>query len=701
MVLRSAFLAAALLAAGASPAAPLDEARALGARAAEQQALGFRQRAIADLEEALDLIKQEKRAEARALAAALRGALGQALLRAGQDERARIELEAALAAAREQRLTAVAAAALNDLGRVHASAGRAPEAQKAWGESAALAREAGASLVFAAAASNSALPALLTEAEALLARANSREADFARMRLAEAWGKGSLRQQHGLLRAAFDSAEARDDALAFSWAAGHLGELYAGAGRDAEALGLMRRAVFAAQAARADESLYRWSWSAARLMAKTGEREQAIAAYRRAQSSLQVVRADLILELRAARRSWRETVGPLYLELADQLLRRAPGESVPQARLVEARNVVEQLKAIELEDYFQDDCVAGQLARQKDIDAIEPRTAVVYPIVLPDRIEMLVGMAGGIRQVTLPLGAAALTEQAHGFRRMLEKRTTNQFMPFARRLYTALFQPIEAELTAAGIETVVFIPDGPLRGVPVAALNDGQRFLIERYAFATAPGLTLIEPQALAANKAAIQVMLSGLTESVQNFPALPFVAEELEDIEKIFPGRGKLLDRDFVVAGFEKTLRSRPYSIVHIASHGEFDSDPKKSFLLAWDGRLSMDNLEQVMKLARFRDDPIELLTLSACRTAAGDDRAALGIAGVAVKAGARSALATLWYVNDQASSLLVADFYRGLREGASKAKALQAAQRAVIGDARFRHPGYWAPFLLVGNWL
>jgi len=232
-------------------------------------------------------------------------------------------------------------------------------------------------------------------------------------------------------------------------------------------------------------------------------------------------------------------------------------------------------------------------------------------------------------------------------------------------------------------------------------LHDGKGFLVERFAFATAPGLTLIEPQALESKKS-LQVMLSGITESVDNFPPLPFVGDELADLQTIFAGQSVMVDREFRVANFEQQMRNKPYSIVHIASHGQFDSDPKKSFLLAYDGRLSMDGLEGVMKLARFRDDPVELLTLSACRTAAGDDRAALGIAGVAVKAGARSALATLWYVNDQASSMLVTDFYRQLREpGVSKAKALAIAQRAVIADERFRHPGYWAPFLLIGNWL
>jgi CHAT domain-containing protein len=233
----------------------------------------------------------------------------------------------------------------------------------------------------------------------------------------------------------------------------------------------------------------------------------------------------------------------------------------------------------------------------------------------------------------------------------------------------------------------------------VAALHDGQRFLVERYAFVTAPGLTLVEPQSLT-QRAAPEVLVNGLTEAVQDFPALPFVNEEMDELARVFGGARFLRDGEFRLPAFERALRGRAFSIVHIASHGEFDSDPKKSFLLTHDGRITLDRLEQVMKAARFREDPVELLTLSACRTAAGDDRASLGLAGIAVKAGARSALATLWYVNDQASSLLVADFYRGLREQ-SKAHALQAAQRALLSDPRFRHPGYWAPFLLIGNWL
>ncbi len=114
------------------------------------------------------------------------------------------------------------------------------------------------------------------------------------------------------------------------------------------------------------------------------------------------------------------------------------------------------------------------------------------------------------------------------------------------------------------------------------------------------------------------------------------------------------------------------------------------------------MDDLEQYIGLSRCAcDQPVELLTLSACQTAAGDDWAGLGLASIAIKAGARSALATLWYVNDQVTSELVTTFYRNLRPDTTKAAALQQAQLEILSDLRYRHPAYWAPYLLIGNWL
>ena len=166
--------------------------------------------------------------------------------------------------------------------------------------------------------------------------------------------------------------------------------------------------------------------------------------------------------------------------------------------------------------------------------------------------------------------------------------------------------------------------------------------------------------------------------------------------------GGEELLNNSFSRARFEAELQRVPYNIVHIASHGQFGDDPSETFVLAFDGQLTMDDLERAIKFGERREKALELLILSACETASGDDRAALGLAGVALKAGARSALATLWYISDQAAGELIVDFYRGVKSAKlSKAHALQQAQRQLAADPRYAHPAYWAPFLLIGNWL
>jgi CHAT domain-containing protein len=254
-------------------------------------------------------------------------------------------------------------------------------------------------------------------------------------------------------------------------------------------------------------------------------------------------------------------------------------------------------------------------------------------------------------------------------------------------------------LASITVDNLVFVPDGPLRTIPMAALHDGKQFLISKYAVAITPGLDLTDPRAM--KRENIKVLAVGLTESVQGFSPLPNVAAELQSIQALYGG-DLLLNQNFLVSRLEKELRDERFTIVHIASHGRFEGDFAKTFLLTFDDKLTMERLDRFVGLFRFRDEPLELLALSACETAAGDDRAALGLAGVAVKAGARSALATLWHINDPASSALIAEFYRELRDpSASRAVALQRAQLTLLHDPRYQHPGYWSPFLLINNWL
>jgi CHAT domain-containing protein len=180
-------------------------------------------------------------------------------------------------------------------------------------------------------------------------------------------------------------------------------------------------------------------------------------------------------------------------------------------------------------------------------------------------------------------------------------------------------------------------------------------------------------------------------------------VPQEVAQVEKLYQKSDVLMNKDFRHDTVGERLGREPFTIVHIASHGHFDNDVRKSFVLTFDKHLTLDDLERDIRPAQLRDQALELLTLSACQTAAGDDRAALGLAGIAVKAGARSAFATLWFVNDAASTQLVGDFYTELitHPQFSKAHALQAAQRKLLGQARYGHPCYWAPYLIIGNWM
>lgn len=689
---------------------------ALLEKAESVQRLGHRNQALEYLEEAR--VRAEAGGDAE-LTASIHGALGKAYLLRGRSDEARDFLGRALDAAQRLKAPRLEAAVINDLGNLAATEGKTQEAAERYRRSAEIARAIQAYGMAATASGNGAFVrlqqadtpgalAMLGELERDTARVSDpRENAFALLsagellsRIFEATqSRAELERSFRAHQEALALALKAQDLRSVSLARGGLARLYFLDRRYDEASRLTALALASAQTADAADLQYRWHWLDARVLLAQGRADDALAAYRRAVQRFQTVRVDLIQELNASRTSYRDTVGPLFIELADLLLKRAAAGGDTQKALGEVREVVEQFRSVELEDYFKDECVAQLQARKRAIETVAPDTAVLYPIFLPDRTEMLVSVAGRIKQVTIPITATALTEEIHAFRQMLEKRTTNQYLPHAQRLYQWLFRPLEPELAGGVVTTIVLIPDGALRTIPIAALHDGKQFLVARYAFGVAPGLSLLEPRPLAAKES--RVLLTGLSESVQQFPPLPAVLGELAAIEKLTQGK-TLRNAEFSEAVFAKELKALPYSVVHIASHGQFDSDPKKSFLLTFDGKITMDDLEQYLKATRFRDDPVELLTLSACRTAAGDDRAALGLAGIAIKAGARSALATLWFVSDQASSDLVTRFYELLRTGqVTKVGALQAAQNEMLKDARYRHPSYWAPFLLIGNWL
>jgi len=508
-------------------------------------------------------------------------------------------------------------------------------------------------------------------------------------------------REEQILKEAAAVATQIGDRTAESYALGYLGQLREQARQFPEALELTRRAVFAAQQVQAPESLYRWHWQTGRILAATGRSDDAIHAYQQAVETVRPIRQEFS-GYRGRRHSFRDSVGPVFYELADLLLRRAVTSHDPteeQTFLIQARDISEQYKVAELQDYFKDECVRSARSRATAAGAIPKTAAVVYPIILPDRLELLMYLNGTWKRVATPVPVDQLTDEVRAFRRTLQDRTTRAYLPHSQQLYRWIVSPLEQELSSAKIDTLVFVPDGPLRTIPIAALHDGQEFLIKRFAVAVTPGMDLTDLRPI--DRSNTRMLSVGITEAVQDFPALPHVKEELQAVKTLYGGTS-LIDGAFRVPAMRTELRDQPYSIVHIASHGVVTNDVNSSFLLTYDDKITMDQLSQLIGMFQFRKTSLDLLTLSACETAIGDDRAALGLAGVAVKAGARSAFASLWLIDDEATSQLVREFYQQLKNPAmSKAAALQQAQLKIASEPLHDHPSYWAPFLLINNWL
>jgi len=502
------------------------------------------------------------------------------------------------------------------------------------------------------------------------------------------------------LNSALESARRHADAWTESFALGYLGAIAEWAEQYERALRYSRLAVLKAQEADALDGLYRWQWQTGRVLAKTGNTEDAIIAYRQSVNTLTEIRPALLIRGDSGVHS---AAGSVYLEFTDLLLKssgRRTAVSDAQSDLRLVRETVEQLKVSEVQDYFAEDCVVAQ-DQQIVLESVGGSVAVVYPIIFDDRVEVLVSIGDRIDRHTAAVSRGSLAATVRDFRKGLQDPTRNLYREPGQRLYQWLVEPALTALRQAGTKSLVFVPDGPLRSVPPAAFYDGEHFLIEEFAVSATLGLSLASPRAEEGQQTL--VFASGLSEAVQGFPALENVGAELDRIGQIFAGSvTQLRDEEFLQDPVARQMKEGSYTIVHMATHGEFKSDYRQSYLLTYDDKLTMDTLEQTLGARRYLNRPLDLLVLSACETAVGDDRAALGLAGVALKAGARSAVATLWKISDRAAPTLVSDFYAGLQAAdQSKAAALREAQLDMLGSGEFHHPYNWAAFLLVGNWL
>ncbi|WP_052049855.1 CHAT domain-containing protein [Leptolyngbya sp. KIOST-1] len=517
-----------------------------------------------------------------------------------------------------------------------------------------------------------------------------------------------------LLAHAIQQSMALQDTRAEAYARGYLGHAYEVSQQWREAQQLTEQALTLARSLNAADIAYQWQWQMGRLLNQQGQRAAALPAYRAAFTTLQSLKQDLVAVSDDLQFSFRDSVEPVYRELVDLLLQpesqaglpSSPpphpptSPSLPSDSLAEARSVIEALQIAELNNFFRTACLEGQ---QVALEAVsQSTTGVIYPIILPDRLEIIASLPGQpLRQYTSPVPQAELEQTLTDWRQNLERRfTAPEGRALGQQLYRWLIAPMQAALAETHPQTLVFVLDGALRNTSMAALYDGERYLVEDYAIALSPGLQLLGPRPLQATRMA--ALLAGLTEARHGFSALTNVKDEIQTIQALLDSR-VLFDERFTTTALTQKIAQTELPIVHLATHAQYSSNLQDTFILAWDRPIPVDELSLLLSAGdQIRVEPIELLVLSACETATGGNRAALGLAGLSLQAGARSTLASLWNLDDASGAYFIRQFYQALAQpGTTKAEALRQAQLALLQHPDYRHPIYWSAYVLVGNWL
>ncbi|BAZ65675.1 tetratricopeptide region [Fischerella sp. NIES-4106] len=544
----------------------------------------------------------------------------------------------------------------------------------------------------------------------------------------------SFNQIDQILEQAATQAKKLGDKPAQAYAIGNRGALYEQRGSQedlSQAENFTRQALSIVSSLESPHISYQYFWQLGRIHKEQGNLQDAIAASTKAYDALQSLRSDLVAVNPEVQFSFRSSVEPVYRQLVEleleyaQSLKKAGKEDERQKRLTQARDVLESLQLAELNNFFREACVE---ANRTQIDQIDTKAAVIYPIVLSNKqqsemesLEVILSLPNPspsnkaqskkaqsdriLRLYSTEIPKQELEETVEQIQAFLKNPDTKleESLPLYQKVYDWLVRPIQQDLENSNVETLVFVLDEKLRNIPMSVLHDGEKYLLQKYAIALAPGLQLINPKPLADIN--IKAITAGISEAHQGFKELAEVESELEQITELGIATKPLLNEKFTIKEIQNQILNSDVSIVHLATHAQFSSIADDTFILFWDKRLNVKQLGNLLRNnALISRSPIELLVLSACETAIGDQRAALGLAGVAVRSGARSTMASLWSVEDKSTAKLMGELYSQLKKAKqskiSKAQALKEAQLTLLSEKQYSNPHFWAPFVVVGNW-
>lgn len=456
------------------------------------------------------------------------------------------------------------------------------------------------------------------------------------------------------------------------------------------ALKYAAQAQLEAQSAFTNDSLFRAQRLAGRIYQKKGQKSKAIDAYRSALSSIAVVGRELNSENSQQIAEFNREIEPYYREALELLLARP---QVTSADLSEVLSVFERLKLAQLQSYFGENCFEVTRQNLSSQNVLEEKNAVlINSIILKERVVFLLQLPDGrIIKSETEIAEAKLVALASQWHQELKTGNTWRFRTLSHYFYDRIVRPFEAELRAADIQVLVFIHDGILRNLPMAALSDGQQFLAQKWASVSSIGLNFTSTSV---GEEDLKALAFGLQVAVPGWSRLKNVEREISSVQNIIGG-DIFLNDEFTLDSLTRQLNREEYSVVHLASHGYFGGTAETSFILAYDRQISAVKLEEILWQSR---QPIELLVLSACETAIASERSLLGLAGVAAKSGVSSVVGSLWAVQDESQAEVVEAFYSHLSDAPNKAIALQQVQVEQI--RALAHPQKWAALNLIGDW-
>lgn len=483
---------------------------------------------------------------------------------------------------------------------------------------------------------------------------------------------------------------------------GYLAQLYEMEKRYREALSLTRKAIFFSEQANHKDILYLWQSQLGRLFKELGNIDQAVLSYQTSMNTLKPIKKALLTGLRSNATIFEDKIKPVYLGLSKIYFEKATKETDHESRqwlLKLAWKIMEEMKLDELQNFFQDDCVKETKADDNAIEKTLQNTAIIYPVLYSDHPVILMKLPDGLKHVVVSEDSKKIKESLYRLSNNL--RHWESFEDDAIFLYESLIHPIKPDLDHNKIDTLVVAADGGFCLIPFAALFDGDQFLIEKYAIVTIPSLGLTNTGDVSIkNNSALLAGFSKTKNKKKNYDILPNVKTEIKTV-KSYVGGKKLMGESFNQSNIQYEFENNSFSIIHMATHGKFGRLPEQTFLVTYDDIITLNDLQRLLGIYTYNKLPVELLTLSACETAAGNERIAFGMAGIAVKTGVKSVVATLWPVDDLLSLNLMTEFYRQLSsQKITKAKAMQIAQKKMLGQLLFANPSKWATFLLIGNW-